>query len=167
MGWRPFIRKSAKWGGAVAVLLLTVVWLGSKWWCLEWHNGTLDEFVVQTGCLRCTLETGPSASTHTMNGWYFWRLPPGCSLRWQADYQSSKYPANAPPGAFCHIFNLVLPLWIPLALAAIPTAVAWRLDVIARRRDRGGGCPACGYSLAGLSAGAPCPECGSAQRASA
>ncbi|MBM4109223.1 MAG: hypothetical protein FJ255_10515 [Phycisphaerae bacterium] len=48
----------------------------------------------------------------------------------------------------------VVPLWIPVAAAS-----AWCVAPTPRRR-RPGACPACGYSLAGLRAGAPCPECG-------
>ena len=55
-----------------------------------------------------------------------------------------------------------VPLWAPLALALVPTALAWRLDGLARCRVRLGHCPHCGYDRAGLAPGAVCPECGSA-----
>jgi hypothetical protein len=48
-----------------------------------------------------------------------------------------------------------IPLWIPGALAAIPTALLWRLD---RRRPAPGACR-CGYDLTGNTSGR-CPECG-------
>jgi hypothetical protein len=53
----------------------------------------------------------------------------------------------------------VVPLW-PWALASGAGAFwLWRGHVVRRRRERAG-CCACGYSRAGLSAGAACPECG-------
>ena len=51
-----------------------------------------------------------------------------------------------------------LPLWLPALLTLAITIPAWRLDALARRRS--GLCRKCSYSLAGLPAGSPCPECG-------
>jgi rubrerythrin len=42
----------------------------------------------------------------------------------------------------------------------IATGVAWRLDVLARRRDRLNLCPRCNYDRAGIGKDAVCPECG-------
>jgi len=50
-----------------------------------------------------------------------------------------------------------VPLWMPLLVFAIPSAIAW--ERFARRRRRGT-CAVCGYDLAGLPKDAPCPECG-------
>ncbi len=55
-----------------------------------------------------------------------------------------------------------IPLWSLFLFQAISTSVAWRLDHVATRREKQGKCKACGYDLAGLSAAAPCPECGKA-----
>lgn len=57
---------------------------------------------------------------------------------------------------------LVVPLWIPLAVVALPTA--WRRGrVLWRALFRRGGCAKCGYDLTGLAPGqGVCPECGSA-----
>jgi len=47
-------------------------------------------------------------------------------------------------------------------LSAAITAVAWRLDTLARRRADRTHCPRCRYDRSGLAAGAVCPECGTA-----
>jgi hypothetical protein len=57
---------------------------------------------------------------------------------------------------------LHVPLWIPASAAIGATALAWRLDTLARRRARVGLCPKCSYNRAGLAVGAVCPECGAA-----
>jgi hypothetical protein len=53
-----------------------------------------------------------------------------------------------------------MPLWpIPLLLCT-PAALLLRSASLARRRANTGACTKCGYSLSGLAADTPCPECG-------
>ena len=47
-------------------------------------------------------------------------------------------------------------------LSTIATVAAWKLDVLARRRERLGCCPECNYDRTGLASDAKCPECGAA-----
>jgi hypothetical protein len=54
----------------------------------------------------------------------------------------------------------IVPLWIPLTSAIAVTAVAWRFDILARRRTRLNLCPKCNYDRTGLAHCAKCPECG-------
>ncbi len=53
-----------------------------------------------------------------------------------------------------------LPLWFPVALIGIPTALLWRTDLRSRRLARLNLCTNCGYDLAATAVAAPCPECG-------
>jgi hypothetical protein len=52
--------------------------------------------------------------------------------------------------------QISLPLWMPLAALAVPTALVWRRYF---RRARPGHCRQCGYNLTGNVSGV-CPECG-------
>jgi rubrerythrin len=54
----------------------------------------------------------------------------------------------------------MVPFWPAWVTTAICTAFTWRLDTLARRRERLGRCPKCNYDRAGIAAGAVCPECG-------
>ncbi|HMN40561.1 MAG TPA: hypothetical protein PKE29_06910 [Phycisphaerales bacterium] len=56
---------------------------------------------------------------------------------------------------------LTMPLWAPAVGILFITAIAWRLDTLARRRVRAHLCPKCRYDRAGLAMGVACPECGS------
>ena len=65
----------------------------------------------------------------------------------------------------------VLPIWTGLVADSLVWGTAWWLGLATaaylRRahRRRCTRCPACGYSLAGLGPGGPCPECGTRDRA--
>ncbi len=58
---------------------------------------------------------------------------------------------------------VVLPLWLPTLVFAVPAAWMWRVDVKRRRAVREGCCAKCGYSLVGTPADKPCPEYGTAR----
>lgn len=49
-----------------------------------------------------------------------------------------------------------IPLWMPLVFAFGFAAIHWRLNA----KPMPGCCTKCGYSLSGLPAPSPCPECG-------
>ncbi len=79
-------------------------------------------------------------------GWAAWLPHPWCVLEWP-----SVNPYPGVPGLLVFI-----PLWMPLAIAAILTAWLWHRD---RRRIPPGHCRKCGYNLTGNVSG-KCPECG-------
>ena len=139
-----------KWGGAAVTVLLLVVWLGSAWWMMLWSSPTC-EVRASGGLLH--LWTGPRG--HTMPG-YFSVLSIG------------SFPSSPGWFSWCRFvvdrssrsFGLDFPLWIPIVVWLVPTARAWRLDTLARRRARLNLCPKCNYDRTGLAPGAVCPECG-------
>ena len=56
-----------------------------------------------------------------------------------------------------------IPVWVLVVPSLLITAVAWRNDILVRRRERAvrlNRCPNCNYDRTGLAAGAACPECG-------
>jgi hypothetical protein len=137
----------AKWGGAVACVVLLAAWIGSGWWSIWWcgYGGVFvaaGEGEVSTGWMGFELSAGvESHSSPVFADWRFWWPPIG---------------ATADPDWL----ELRTKLWLLLAIAASATAVAWRLDAQARRRERAGHCPSCDYDCTGVPAGAACPECG-------
>ncbi|MGH7132578.1 MAG: hypothetical protein ACREJO_11590 [Phycisphaerales bacterium] len=64
------------------------------------------------------------------------------------------------------VYFVLMPIWVPaMAVATVGLACAWYWRRVRRLRVTGK-CPACGYSLVGLAAGAVCPECGNATTSS-
>jgi hypothetical protein len=150
----PRIRKTIKWGGAAVTVLLVVVWIGSGWcsagFSLErrmlWVDGgqakfgRFPEFAMHG--------RGPEPSpTQVFANVHRTSFEPLCL------WVELASPGSFPGGS--------VPLWMPVVLLLPPTAAAWRLDILARRRARLNLCPKCHYDRAGLGAGAVCPECGS------
>ncbi len=102
------------------------------------------------------------------SGWIYDVLGEGvdaCSA-WRPDYRriGDAYAGTPPYKAVIHAATI--PAWQP---AIVLAPLAWILLAGAmreRRRARMGRCAACGYPLAGLALGAPCPECGGPTKAS-
>jgi hypothetical protein len=53
-----------------------------------------------------------------------------------------------------------VPMWGPLMLVMVPSALWWYVDIREWRRRHGLLCRSCGYDRHGLAADAKCPECG-------
>jgi hypothetical protein len=144
----PKLRKTIKWGGAAATVLLAVVWIGSGWRSVEWMRGDWS-FGLTGGSLfvgdRQILARGVS------DGVYSGVLDSLQSPRWRW-WCSTETPYLAR--------NIYVPLWMPsLGMFGVCLS-ACALDTLARRRARGSLCPRCSYDRTGLAKNAACPECG-------
>lgn len=93
---------------------------------------------------------------HDADNEYGWWAPddPRWSMRIGFDARVAPNRRGSRPAFFA------LPLWFPLALVAIPTALLWRPHLRARCLARIFLCPHCRYDLAATAPAAPCPECG-------
>ena len=150
----PRIRKTVKWAGAAASVLLLAVWIGSGW-C--WWRGVRWPTVnvgVSQGQLVITRFERPSGLLFEVSA-LIQHNPPR-SLGINSFNINLRYVDVDFRGLF-RVFGF--PLWIPASLAMFVTAAAFRLDSLARRRAHLNLCPTCHYDRAGLPANAPCPEC--------
>lgn len=159
-------RRTLQWAGTIACVLLAAVFIASRWYEFDFsftigtHGLTGD---VAAGCI-CVQDlyfekTNPGGYWEQveertprivkLRGWEGVFHP---KFRWWPNYflRIGYVPAER--------WAIVLPLWIPFLLLAIPTAWLWRLD---RRRPLPGHCGSCNYDLTGNTSGV-CPECGAA-----
>jgi hypothetical protein len=153
---RGRVRRATKWAGAVLCLLIAAAWTVSLFRHVERVDPRpaprLSQFVMTGGCIAVGVTTSGAlpGATRQHSGWSAARVKPGI-LTW--------VPVLADNPAPIRWMTLIVPLWIPFVAAALATTWLWYRD----RRAHPGRCP-CGYSLAGLAPGAPCPECGSMPR---
>jgi hypothetical protein len=142
----PRIRRTIKWGGLGASLLLIAVWVASGSTSVMWRSSGYGVGVV-SGQLRLTrvhagVPWGDPIGLHCQSTirtrWLLW-------FRW--------YPGSGAD-------TLDIPIWSLAAAVLLAGGGAWFLDVCARRRERAGRCPKCRYDRTGLAAGVVCPECG-------
>jgi hypothetical protein len=149
---RGRIRRAAKWAGTVACVLITSLWAASRWFDYGIYLAKLDRtFYMVQARYSGALLVGYYGSPHLTSAdniiiWY--------EARGRARDSRWLPGMNTRGGSFL----VLLPLWMPLVVAALPTTWLWYRD----GRSRPGHCP-CGYLLAGLAPGAPCPECGRGQ----
>lgn len=143
----PRIRKTVKWGGLAASVVLATAWIGSVWWQFWWYKRDGESVFVVNGILETTHVGGRGSLRNARGHWRLYRVPPAIEWLARLDVRSNPWDVQVP------IWSLVLP-------AALATAVAWRSDAIARRRFRAGACASCGYDRRGLADDAVCPECG-------
>jgi hypothetical protein len=149
----PRIRRTIKWGGAAVSVLLVAGWIASARACFSvvFRDGSILSL-----CSGQVLRIRSSSYLP----WQLEGLPKfrAAAVRDQP-FQWRTTHVWSPAGNVRTTYD-GYPLW-PLPLACVlVTAAAWRLDTLARRRERAGRCPNCRYDRTGLAAGAVCPECG-------
>jgi hypothetical protein len=140
------LRKTVKWGGAVATVVLVAVWVTSGRYCAYWVFRGESEVFVGGGNININLG----------NFWSVMKSPPG----WYAEAQESSLLCR--PRLLWNSYSLFadIPLWLLLGPSMALTLWAWRRDAVLRRRACAEFCPKCHYDRAGLAADAVCPECG-------
>lgn len=138
-------RRILKWVGAgICALLICLSWASAHWW-LAWIN--------ENSTLALEISRGTGVLGYDPIGQTAQTMPPG----WHFQSEYAKYRwwfrwhwKSGGPSL------IVVPLWVPLLLLAVPTAVLFYRD---RRRIPPGHCRKCGYNLTGNASGV-CPECG-------
>jgi hypothetical protein len=144
----PRIRKTIKWGGAAVTVLLVAVWIGCGWWVAGYRA---NQLVVSLEPGVVVVISGPYLSDPLSMGWY--AIPRGEFTHWTWGFVNASTPESR---------VLFFPVWLFVAATLVPSAAAWRLDTLARRRAKLNLCAKCGYDRTGLRGGigAKCPECG-------
>ena len=137
----------AKWVGvACLVAIVAAFWL-SRYWSFTLGAGNIAVLADsgRLGLFCVTGRPGPASWRFSKN------LPPRTTL-WHFDWYE---PGPPPPPK---MWVVVFPLWIPLLIVIVPTAILWHRDP---GRVLPGHCRKCGYDLTGNVSGR-CPECGKA-----
>ena len=151
-----------KWIAVGALVLLATCWLAGGWLSvlLEYTAGS-QSWTVQLGggiVATCHAEFG-TVPPPSPDGWHYeWRSKGSQAIGWKL---IPAYKDFSIPQARVQIRVLEVPLYIPFALLALPTAFLFYRDYRDRRSvrwAREGRCVGCGYDLSGVSG--KCPECG-------
>jgi len=134
-----------KWSGLSLTVLIAALWMASivtGWnYGLFYQNVFFPRVSLYDGCVALTdvaLKAG-------FDGRWGWRIDPISHLPGERFWF---FQGGSP-------YWLVISLWIPFLVVAVPTAFLWWRD----RPFAAGRCPTCGYDLRGNASGA-CPECG-------
>ena len=156
--WLPWRSRPARWSrlvlvGVLLCAIILAVWIASVPLCFQYtrnYGGAgVPEGFYAIMCL--------SGRVDFIHGYYRWPYGSywGCfllrpshplrHLQWRVEVLSSAAKSA-----------LTVPLWIPFAVVAVPTALLWRAG---RRSSPPGFCPDCGYNLTGNVSGV-CPEFG-------
>jgi len=134
-----------------------LMWIASGWMYGAWRSTSSDSIAfVLKGRAEVYISPRPAPGFKVLG-------PPPSGLSagrvsrlWMWD-QSWQLVPRLRVGNFG--VHAVAPLWLPLLVLGIPSALLWRSRVVRLKTN----CRFCDYDLRGLAAGAPCPECGKAR----
>lgn len=145
-------RAIARWSGLAACVLLGATLIASIFCTVSRRDRRYIQRVkvvwIEGGCVGALTSSRP---------FYGPRAVPG--VVWHIDVLGeARFGPLLPrvtPLLGASIQQVELPLWIPLVLVAVPTALLWRHHL----SHRPGRCARCSYDLTGNTSGI-CPECG-------
>ncbi len=144
--------RTLKWAGVATCALLALGWILGSFGTLLWiSNNNLSAVQLLGPDFKLWVPLRQPAGGAKLMYWNRYH-----HFRRSRDY-SAWWPHWEPNRRVnSDWFYLMVPLWIPLLIIAVPTAILfWR----GRRRARPGFCVQCGYDLTGNVSGR-CPECG-------
>jgi hypothetical protein len=160
------LRRRVGWTLLTLGVLVAGVW-GASGWCRFRLGNTRQWLACSRGCL--VYGQSGSVGPPVITAWTAERQPPGdVGFEWWFDRgREAGYQLSEPllrrvtrDEGYGDDRERAALLWpIPL-LVWTPAALLLRSGILARRRANTGACGKCGYSLAGLAEGSPCPECG-------
>lgn len=137
--------------------VLSIGWLLGGWYRVTWTGRYSDPRGYRV--LGFSLSEGRLSAHRALDTGSGWVHPTGWELRstpGAPQWQMWIGYRNRSAGYFHTGWERSVPLWMPLLLFGLPTLA------LRRRHHAGQGLCPCGYSQAGLSRGAVCPECGRA-----
>ena len=140
--YRPSrVRRVLKWTGAGLSLLILAAWVVSAFKAFG-HVADGRAYVVGGGCVLC-FSGGRIYASEAPDLFQMMdtQLRGSIGMSWPSVILGSV---------------IIIPLWLPFVVSAIPTAWLWHRD---RRRIPRAHCQRCGYDLTGNTSGA-CSECG-------
>lgn len=144
-------RRGVLYGGAVLTALLAMLWLASAVWYVG-YTGRKLVLHVEPGRAVLLLEAMPASSIARRTFWESHAQLLQAPWRWWFDGGSV--------GGATGFTWIAVPLWVPAAATLMLTMTAFRVDTLARRRERMNLCKTCGYDRTGLVNTSVCPECG-------
>src|SRR5215831_13578533 len=148
---RPRLRKTARWAGTLLCAATAGGAIASLWWSAQWDGGAHTQ-VLACGAYICVshyqpeprhvIEVFPRGEGFDLyldgpSGLRFSRIPPQ-HLRWWPTlsvHQIGQTNRRA--------WYFFLPIYLPFLALAVPTALLWRIDLVAAKRLRAGRCVQC------------------------
>jgi len=155
--WSPRLSTRAKWAATTVLLLLVIAYSVSLFVEIG-YNGLNRCISVETGSLYvCFVRGGEPGMPYVdrFPGLRGWVALKSYGPQYTLPHIIRTWFPNFPDPSMRH-WTVIIPLWVPFLIVALPTTLLWRLDL---RRAAPGQCHRCRYNLTGNTSGI-CPECG-------